>query len=119
MHAAHERAALTVAATLLKQARRVLRHAQDAQASTIKLALERVLPVLPAECAGTEPNEESFFEGVAMAFDADTADALQNGEKPAVVEPTPNERALTEQIAVMQKQQQELNEKLSRLLESK
>lgn len=118
MHADHERAALTVAATLLKQARRVLRHAQDAQAAHLKLSLDRMLPMLPAEYSA-EPDESGLFTFVASEFSDECADALRDGEKTPPPAPTANETALQEQLEAMRAEQSVLNAKLSSLLENK
>jgi uncharacterized protein HemX len=111
----NERIALATAATLLKQARRVLRHANDAQAAMIKQALERVLPVLPPELEAPEPDEQAFFSALDQVHGAEFADEARDGEKPPQPAPSANEASLQQQLSEMRKSQEELLARLNEL----
>lgn len=111
----NERIALATAATLLKQVRRVLRHATDAQAAFIKQALDRVLPVLPPDLEAPEPDDQAFFSALDQVHGAEFADEARDGEQPTKVAPSANEASLQQQLSEMKKQQEELLARLNEL----
>jgi hypothetical protein len=111
----NERIALATAATLLKQVRRVLRHANDGQAAMIKQSLERVLPVLPPDIEAPEPDDQAFFSALAQVHGEAFADEACDGEQPAQPAPSANEASLQQQLSEMKQQQEKLLARLNEL----
>jgi hypothetical protein len=107
----HEAVALSVAVTLLKQVRRVLRHAQDHQSSTIKLQIERILVGIPPEVEAPEPDDQAFFGALEATHGADFAAAANEGDKPTQAQPSSTETALRAELEDMRRRLAELESK--------
>jgi hypothetical protein len=82
MQPQNERIALATAATLLKQVRRVLRHAGDPQAAFVKQSLDRLFPIFHEGIEAPEPDDASFFGALEQVHGAEFADEARDGEKP-------------------------------------
>jgi hypothetical protein len=104
----HERIALSTAATLLKQVRRVLMHANDGQAAMIKQSIARVMPVVGAEVEAPEPDDESFFGALEAVHGAEFATEARDGPKPEQPPASANEQRLQQELAEAQRKLDEL-----------